>query len=115
MTQPITDEIPSGHLGNVSPEQEETLRQMWACFFALDGKSEVGKTTAGAPVDLTEAKKYVADLGGFEKFHDTFWRTPFSGHPDSTMLRFLRARKWNVAAGACLIRLCSEPILTFYS
>ncbi|KZP14434.1 CRAL/TRIO domain-containing protein [Athelia psychrophila] len=107
MAQPITNTIPSGHIGNISPEQDDTLKQMWASFFALDGTSEPGKTATGAPVDLTEAKKHVADLGGFEKFHETFWRTPFSGPPDSTMLRFLRARKWDVTAAlgmlACMI------------
>ncbi|KAF7966857.1 hypothetical protein HWV62_36717 [Athelia sp. TMB] len=98
MTQPITDAIPSGHLGNVSAEQEATLKQMWAAFFALDGQSEAPKSATGVTIDLTEANKYVKECGGFEKFHETFWRTPYSGHPDSTMLRFLRARKWNVSA-----------------
>ncbi|KZP18095.1 hypothetical protein FIBSPDRAFT_1046461 [Athelia psychrophila] len=107
MSQPITNAIPSGHIGNISPEQDYALKQMWASFFALDGTSEPGKTATGAPVDLTEAKKHVADLGGFVKFHETFWRTPLSGPPDWTMLRFLRARKWDVAAAlgmlACMI------------
>lgn len=99
MTQPIAAEIPSGHPGNLSEEQETTLKQMWAAFFALDGKSEPPKSSTGVAIDLTEANKYVKECGGFEKFHNTCWRSPYSGHPDSTMLRFLRARKWDVSAG----------------
>lgn len=94
-----TSGIPNGHLGNLSKGQQSSLKDMWACFYALNSEAAEAKDTYGTVVDLKEAVKSVQECGGYETFHSTFWASPFAGHPDSTMLRFLRARNFELSAG----------------
>lgn len=93
-------DIPLGHLGNLSTGQQGALKDMWACFYALQSDSGEVQSRYGTRVSLSEASQWVKECGGYETFHSAFWASPFAGHPDSTMLRFLRARKFDVSAGA---------------
>lgn len=92
------NDTPSGHLGNLSADQEIALKKIWSCFYALDGGKGGDEKKSAVAVDISEALKFVRECGGYEKFHLTFWASPFAGHPDATMLRFLRARKFDVTA-----------------
>jgi hypothetical protein len=96
------EDIPSGQLGNISKEQETCLRQMWAGILVLSGKGDIVlKDSAG---DMRESSKIVNEIGA-EKFHSALWASPVSDHPDLLVLRFLRARKWDVGRGKLLTSL----------
>ena len=40
---------------------------------------------------------------GYERIHAAFWGAVQGQHPDNLMLRFLRARKWDVKAGSSFL------------
>jgi CRAL/TRIO, N-terminal domain len=93
-------EIPSGNLGSISKEQEVCLRQMWAAILVLGGKGNTALLNGSdfPTVDMSEPTKVVKEIGA-EEFHSAFWASPVSQHPDILVLRFLRARKWDVTQG----------------
>lgn len=139
-----SQEIPTGHLGNLTAEQEAKLREMWTVLFSLFGikidsgklektpttlsespdekkksrrsffgfggggggkKEEPASTPDVAGLSLSdhddkygqnkEFKQAVADLKP-EQLRDSLWSMLKADHPDSLLLRFLRARKWDV-------------------
>lgn len=151
----MTGELLPGRPGNLTPDQEEKLRELWIAtlqvFGVLDrdhanevnGNSKVGalngpnKTDTGlsekpkkrripfmgrkhkSDADSTTSSelgtapaKAAADpedkYGQTKQFHDTlaqqspellratFWSMVKHDHPDALLLRFLRARKWDV-------------------
>jgi len=78
--------------------------------FKKKAKDDAAKDQQAAEAE----KKALAGLlgqHGSEKFHEEFWRFARGEEPDALMLRFLRARKWDVQrafmmmAGACKWRL----------
>lgn len=143
--------IPPGHLGNLTPEQEAKLRELWVAtlnvFGVKDPHEASGTETpqtedaqSVSEVDGKSKKKSKKRLGLFKRsekdssgngavtptkdpsqhadaddkygqvkdFHQilasqdpeslraTFWHMVKADHPDSLLLRFLRARKWDV-------------------
>jgi hypothetical protein len=144
--------IPPGRLGNLTPEQEEKLFELWRLIFQIcgvedDGVSEVGvdgaATALQAQTSTASSEKPKKDkkrLGLFKKkdkkekengaektsldtikdndpddkyghnkvFQETLanrspesiraslWTMVKMDHPDQLVLRFLRARKWDV-------------------
>lgn len=130
-------EIPEGHVGNLTEEQEAKLREMWATLFKLVGiklDGEVDKTPADTPESPDSKKKSrrsffgfgaakkedTPDVGGLtlsdgddkygqnkefkqalaeitpEQLRESLWNMIKADHPDALLLRFLRARKWDV-------------------
>ncbi|KAK4192160.1 phosphatidylinositol transfer protein CSR1 [Podospora australis] len=152
-------ELAAGRPGNLTPEQEEKLRQLWNLIFQVcrvgptaaptatdaastdkaeedpkrakksrmslfsrskgknEGSSDSGSTQAAAaaapagtpPVLLNLGKDGEADKYGQtkhffetlanqtpESIRDTIWSMVKHDHPDALVLRFLRARKWDV-------------------
>lgn len=133
-------EIPDGHLGNLTKEQEAKLREMWTILLNLFGLKFEGSQLEKAPTNQTEssdskkksrrgffgfggAKKEepaTPDVGGLtlsdhddkygqnkdfkqalvnitpEQLRDGMWTMLKADHPDAFLLRFLRARKWDV-------------------
>jgi hypothetical protein len=93
------EEIPSGHLGNISEEQEVCLKQMWAAILVISGKCHaLPKGADISTIDISESFTIVKEIGA-EQFHSTLWASPASEHPDVLVLRFLRARDWDVGGG----------------
>ncbi|PNY26712.1 CRAL-TRIO domain-containing protein [Tolypocladium capitatum] len=134
-----------GHVGNLTPEQEEKLRKLWNAIFKICGVADTntnGATASDIPVkpaeeepELTQKRRFslfrwknnesqpppgssageVKDpqddndkYGQTKQFHKTLasqspesirwtiWSTVKHDHPDALVLRFLRARKWDV-------------------
>lgn len=135
--------MPPGRPGNLTPEQEAKLKEMWAQYLDFFGMSHDEVHTAQAngtlqrtPTDLSEKKKRRSILGRFsrkdksadaeeeqsagaaindkhgamkeyeealrsmkpEDIREAFWHMSKMDHPDAILLRFLRARKWDVHA-----------------
>lgn len=140
--------VPSGHHGNLTPEQETKLRELWAATLKVFGVEEPHQLTGtDTPVAELESSTTEADgkdkkkskkrLGVFKRHGDkkdssngsatptkdhadddkygqvkefqdilatqdpellrtTFWSMVKADHPDALLLRFLRARKWDV-------------------
>lgn len=106
-----------GSVGNLTSEQEQHLRDMWAAYFAckryvessaparsgaVAGDSEssgAAHEVHGEPALTDEIKQVldslVAAYGSTAVEH--IWEFIKMDDPDSLFLRFLRARKWNVS------------------
>ncbi|KAH7129322.1 CRAL-TRIO domain-containing protein [Dactylonectria estremocensis] len=138
-------EVPPGRPDNLTPEQEEKLRKLWAAIFQLCGVADEdsasgveiaipkedsnladtdapkkkrfgvfrknrGDSKSGASTPTTDSPASAEDdkYGQTKQFHETLAKeTPESiratiwgmikyDHPDALVLRFLRARKWDV-------------------
>ncbi|KAF2760869.1 CRAL/TRIO domain-containing protein [Pseudovirgaria hyperparasitica] len=145
----MADTSAPGRPGNLTPEQEIKLKEMWTLMhnlFGIHGDADSQATpaattdaTASSPaptekkksrfsiwgrskepepapkpstaggVDLTsieaddkyglskDFKETLATLSK-EEIRDSFWKMTKHDHPDAVLLRFLRARKWDVNA-----------------
>lgn len=132
-------DIPEGHLGNLTKEQEVKLREMWAVLFKLFGIKFEGEQLEKQPTNQenSDSKKKsrrsffgfggakkeesaAPDVGGLtlsdqddkyglnedfkqavakltpEQLRESLWSMLKADHPDALLLRFLRARKWDV-------------------
>ncbi|KAI8676404.1 hypothetical protein LRP88_10589 [Fusarium phalaenopsidis] len=130
-------QVPPGRPGNLTPEQEEKLRKLWAAIFQLTGVADDDSTGADllSPKEPEEANNAGGEkkkrFGVFRKgksgnstptetsveedkygqtkhfydtlanetpesIHHTIWSMVKHDHPDALVLRFLRARKWDV-------------------
>lgn len=131
-----------GHIGNLTPEQEEKLRRLWiaiAKLCAVDGsdaadsraespptaeepdqsqkrrfslfrrKQAESPTSVAVNIDDTkegaddgdkygQTKQFLKTLASQtpETIRETIWSMVKQDHPDALVLRFLRARKWDV-------------------
>jgi hypothetical protein len=151
MAQDIKTELLPGRVDNLTPEQEEKVRKLWAAIFQVCAVGDQDDATSTAPSDKTHSKdkgdkgdkgkkrkitlfskknKDKADTdsnstasgvsasikpddaddkyGQNKQFLDTLantspeviratlWEMVKHDHPDALVLRFLRARKWDV-------------------
>lgn len=116
--------VDEGYYGNCTPSQEEALKKAWSILFDIwarnPERSDELTRQGGAKVaqsgnelsDVTAAKEKEAkqkDSGtnvpvvdnavqkyGGKYLHDEFWRTVMMDPPDQFVLRFLRAREFDV-------------------
>ncbi|KAI5460264.1 CRAL-TRIO domain-containing protein [Mariannaea sp. PMI_226] len=140
-------EVPPGRPGNLTAEQEEKLRKLWAQIFQLTGVADESAVPSEAPSEApsikedaaaeADSKKKGGRFGVFrrkgdaksgastptsiehkdgeddkygqtkqyyetlaketpESIRSTIWSMVKHDHPDALVLRFLRARKWDV-------------------
>ncbi|KAF9425762.1 hypothetical protein BGZ76_003082 [Entomortierella beljakovae] len=112
----------TGHVNTLTPDQKVLLRQMWAEIFKIqetgfvdvvteapaDKKPAAKKWGFGskesAPAEPTTTRINLADLNlDVERVRPALWNNVLGDHPDALLLRFLRARKWNVSNGLNMI------------
>ncbi|KAF9947937.1 hypothetical protein BGZ65_008425, partial [Modicella reniformis] len=112
-----------GRLGHLTPEQTEKLQQFWVHLFdVFDGNVQFDQTAPSSfkgqtrdddtPAPATEKKGWFgrgkAEGAKEEKKEApaprftgaqlklTFWKLTMMDHPDLLVLKFIRARKWNL-------------------
>ncbi|KAF9431555.1 hypothetical protein BGZ76_000153 [Entomortierella beljakovae] len=112
-----------GRLGHLTPEQTEKLQQFWANLYDIfDGKVVIDQVApssfkgqnrdedtpapaekksgwfgkkAAAPAPVAAPKEIAPKFTG-EVLQKAFWKITMMDHPDLIILKFLRARKWNL-------------------
>ncbi|KAF9114523.1 hypothetical protein BGX27_010580 [Mortierella sp. AM989] len=111
-----------GRLGHLTPEQTEKLQQFWVRLYDIfDGKTEFDQTAPSsfkgqvrdedtpapekksggwfgkkaAPAPEAKAVAPVVRFTG-EDIKKAFWKMTMMDHPDLIVLKFIRARKWNL-------------------
>ncbi|CZT18666.1 related to CRAL/TRIO domain protein [Ramularia collo-cygni] len=138
----MAPQMPPGRPGNLTPEQEDKLKEMWAAtldVFGVAHEHAATASTTAAPVDTPDKKKKKGRLGLFSKkgkdddqadagggvnndkhgqtkefeqalasqtpeaLREAFWSMSKHDHPDALLLRFLRARKWDVQAALVML------------
>lgn len=128
-------EIPEGFVGNLTKDQEKGLQEMWEKFFDCcekatgsgkgggdggvqqGGDEELDPQKAGIPkgdeakdeAKKQEEQKALQDLlkeYGSDALRTSFWRLVKFDNPDRIMLRFLRARKWDVSRAIAMLAGC---------
>lgn len=153
-----SEEIPTGHVGNLTEEQEAKLREMWTLLLRIFGvkfeSEEAAATEAPAEENapLEKKKSRLGFLGSFrsgngdngkkgdgsvnaatsdlsnlqiadgddkfgqtkefqqaladqspEELRESFWSLVKQDNPDALVLRFLRARKWDVGKAVVML------------
>ncbi|TKY90729.1 hypothetical protein EX895_000727 [Sporisorium graminicola] len=135
-------EIQPGYVGNLTPDQEEKLQELWLKFFEVcenaseddDGNAQSkgkggdlggwdekksGPDGAGIPKDdkakdELKAREEQAALDellqsyGPSALRNTFWKFVKMDNPDTDVLRFLRARKWDVSRAFAMMAGCMK-------
>jgi hypothetical protein len=135
----MASQQPPGRPGNLTPDQEVKLKEMWAQTLEIFGVAPEGTHTNGiaTPTGTSDAagenkkpkskkmglfgRKHKDDAGSGtdgsndkhgqsqefqqalasqkpEELREAFWSMVKHDHPDALLLRFLRARKWDVHA-----------------
>lgn len=94
----MTTDRPTGELGNLTVEEERKLQQAWAHILRLCDTSHASNDVGAwgkTPHRSDEFQQHLASVPS-ELFRNSLWRIILLDHPDSILLRFLRARKWDV-------------------
>ncbi len=82
-----------GHLGNLTTEEKHKLQQAWVHLLRLCGVKE--SITHETPDRTREFQEHLDDKST-DGFRRGLWNFILADHPDVLVLRFLRARKWEV-------------------
>ncbi|KAF9584101.1 hypothetical protein BGW38_007579 [Lunasporangiospora selenospora] len=123
----------TGHVGSLTFEQTKNLKKLWAALIDIQEKGSVTPEPAPAPAPAPETPAPAAGgWGGWfgyaapteaapapvaepstltlsefgltaEELHQSLWNNSLGDHPDSLVLRFLRARKWDVVPALTMI------------
>lgn len=82
-----------GHLGTLTPEEHCKLQEAWVHLLRLC--TVEGSKCHSAP-DKSEALEAQLNAESLAGFRLALWNGFLGDHPDVLVLRFLRARKWDV-------------------
>ena len=87
--------IEQGYVGNLTSDQVNKLRQAWKALLAFCGHDDTylraNNLLSCFTCVLSDTEKYSRS-----KFREAWWNGTQSFHPDNLLLRYLRARKWDV-------------------
>jgi len=90
-----TDASRPGHLGNLTANEEQKLQEMWVHLLRLSGLPESESQSHRTPNRTPELRAQLDDPSP-AVFWRLLWNLFLGDHPDVMVLRFLRARKWDV-------------------
>ncbi|KAK8069458.1 hypothetical protein PG994_006074 [Apiospora phragmitis] len=90
-------ELLEGRVGNLTPQQESKLTEMWAVVLRKCGSSDEGP--AAVDVQQTSADVEMSQ----DETRSALWSMVQVEHPDALLLRFLRARKWEVGKAVAML------------
>lgn len=82
-----------GHLGSLIPSEQRKLQEAWVHLLRLSGVN--ASKDHKAPDKSKELEQHL-DSDSLASFRPALWNVFLGDHPDVTVLRFLRARKWDV-------------------
>ncbi|KAJ1327541.1 CRAL/TRIO domain-containing protein [Microdochium nivale] len=116
--------IPEGYVGNLSPFQQRCLQRFWARLTEIMG-TKPADASGAASIRSAVASLQAADVGGDkygqsdaftrylakeppEVIRRSFWAVIKNDNPDSMVLRFLRARKWDVEKALVMMITMTE-------
>jgi hypothetical protein len=92
--------VPAGHLGNLTDQEERKLQEAWIHLLRLCGVQE---TVDHETPDRTAAfQEHLTDKST-DNFRQRLWSFILADHPDVLVLRFLRARKWDVEKAVTML------------
>ena len=101
--QPVEEAPGSNTITNVTadltPEEEFKVQQAWVHIARLMGQDVSDNPAFKATPDLTQTLKPLLTALSPEQFRMQLWTGALPDHPDAAVLRFLRARKWDVQKG----------------
>lgn len=86
-------QIEPGHHGNLTTEENRKLQEAWVHLLRLCGAE--GSKNHAAP-DMSSALEAGLNAESLASFRRAVWDGVLGDHPDVLVLRFLRARKWDV-------------------
>ena len=82
-----------GHIGSLIPHEERSLQEAWVHLLRLSAHDE----SKNHPTpDMSDALRKHLDGDSITGFRLALWNLFLSDHPDVMVLRFLRARRWDV-------------------
>ncbi|KAF9898886.1 hypothetical protein BX616_003485 [Lobosporangium transversale] len=95
----------TGYIGCLTPDQKVLLKQMWAQILQLTEAGIIEPSKDLPSSDPAAVGRISLKDLGLDKEHlrPALWNNILGDHPDSLLLRFLRARKWNVTNGLNMI------------
>ena len=88
-----------GTVGNLTAEQERCLQEAWIHLLRLGGHENIGH---GVPNKSHEFIQHLNDRAP-NGFHNSLWASMLCDNPDAVVLRYLRARKWDVGKAVIMI------------
>ncbi|KAJ4303886.1 hypothetical protein N0V88_001484 [Collariella sp. IMI 366227] len=89
-----------GHLGNLTPDEERKLQEAWIHLLRLCGVEE---SSAHETPDRTHIFHEHLNDKCPHGFRQRLWSFILADHPDVLVLRFLRARKWDVEKAVAML------------
>ncbi|KIL94182.1 hypothetical protein FAVG1_02744 [Fusarium avenaceum] len=81
-----------GTRGNLTVEQQKSLQEAWVHLLRLSGDQDIPHDAPDKTNDFLQHFKNKSP----EHFKKNLWETFLADHPDTSILRFLRARDWDV-------------------
>ncbi|KAK9791691.1 hypothetical protein SCARD494_07480 [Seiridium cardinale] len=89
--------VAPGNLGNLAPDQERKLQQMWIQILHICGVESLNDAgTSNTAPEMSNGSLQRVDSAPPGTFRRSLWSFILSEHPDALVLRFLRARKWDI-------------------
>ena len=92
--------VPPGHLGNLTDQEERKLQEAWIHLLRLCGVQE--SVDHETPDRTAAFQEHLSDKST-DNFRQRLWSFILADHPDVLVLRFLRARKWDVEKAVAML------------
>ncbi|KAI0487505.1 CRAL/TRIO domain-containing protein [Xylaria cf. heliscus] len=98
------DLLPSDTTGDLTPDEEQKLKQAWIHLLRLCGVENLEGAGSPQPApDITrELRKHVGDMSPGD-FRQGLWGFILTEHPDALVVRFLRARNWDAEKAMAML------------